>query len=139
MDARRMDSADWKPSPEANRIAIASAISPGAGLSQWGGEINAEADKNFDRNLEAKTLDAIVGAPPGHMGKPPSAGDSEAMRAFIRRGAYNPALLDDTQNKIMDSFKNGPPAPPPVTEEERRRRELLDQYNPYARRGINPG
>jgi len=99
MDARRMDSADWKPSPEANRIAIASAISPGAGMSQWGGEINAEADKNFDRNLEAKTIDAIVGAPPGHMGKPS----------------------------------------PQMSEEERRRQELMNQYNPYARRGINPG
>ena len=90
-------SADWKPSPEANRIAIASAISPGSGLSQWSGEIGPEQTR-----------------PPQGVGGfgeklPPS--DGQAVK---------------TRQQIL-------------AEEERRRQELMNQYNPYARRGINPG
>ena len=93
----QVGSADWKPSPEANRIAIASAISPGAGLSQWSGEIGPEQTR----------------PPPGVGGfgekLPPS--DGQAVK---------------TRQQIL-------------AEEERRRQELMNQYNPYARRGINPG
>ena len=97
LSAPQQGSADWKPSPEANRIAIASAISPGAGLSQWSGEIGPEQTR-----------------PPqgvGGFGEKLPASDGQAAK---------------TRQQIL-------------AEEERRRQELMNQYNPYARRGINPG
>lgn len=179
----QVGSADWKPSPEANRIAIASAISPGAGLSQWSGEIDSGpgAPPTQGAGGWGKRL------PGGYQGAPPAESANRGPRPGVggwgERGATEhtvpggisgdnpPVPLEkiaenyDAMRELRGQFPNSarlreqPGRPgyglplaisPQATmartaqnnaaaEEERRRQELMNQYNPYARRGINPG
>ena len=108
--------------PEANRIGIAGAISPGAGLSQWGGEINA-GQPDFDRNAEAKHLDIAAGL------------QNPSLRTPIV-GAPAPKSYEELERREIPQLPVSPGGRP---DDEKRRRELLNQYNPYGRRGINPG
>lgn len=60
------------------------------------------------------------------------------------QAAPGPDFDRDYESRMLEAIQAAPPGytgagPQTGIDEERRRQELLNQYNPYAKRGINPG
>ena len=68
----------------------------------------------------------------------------QAPPAAPPQAAPGPGFDRDYESRMLEAIQAAPPGytgagPQTGIDEEKRRQELLNQYNPYGRRGINPG